>query len=377
MKTAFLALLLVFSCSVFAGTLTDSANVFGPQGRTVNNALASLPVWFETFVATPSEGIKLYADARIAALTQRGFIVVVTTQPRAWRISMAPEGIASSEAVRMAGDRMAAQFKAGRFADGALGAARELTQLADAPAAPLPPPIERTARVTPTPVPVRAVSAPVAVVPVAGQWWSINGWWVILTGALVGVGGIIVLAIAWTRRADREAREAQERREESAREARAEEARLRAEIAELRSLTSKSGRIAQHKTKGATQSAESVASDPQAAAEARRVYESYTPRERERLVVHHQYDSGYASDPFMFYMMMSALQPHYVPVPTPAPVYYNPPPQYNPPPPPAPSYTPPPSLSDDRRRDSPSYDPGPSAPDTGSISDASGGSGQW
>lgn len=121
--------LLIFATCATAGTLVDSANVFGPDSGKVADALRGKPVWIETAMNTPSGGLKEYADAKINSLTNRGFLVVITTQPRAWRISMAPLGLASSEATRMAGDAMTAKFKRGQFADGAAGLATTLAAL--------------------------------------------------------------------------------------------------------------------------------------------------------------------------------------------------------------------------------------------------------
>lgn len=112
-----------------AGTLTDSANVFGPQVSMVSEHLKTVPVWIETAVATPDGGLKEFADGKVKTLTDRGFLVVITTQPRAWRISMTPTGLASSEATRLAGEAMAKEFKRGNFAEGAIAMADALTAL--------------------------------------------------------------------------------------------------------------------------------------------------------------------------------------------------------------------------------------------------------
>lgn len=79
-----------FLCSLLpclSGSLDDKANIFGPDGAKVRAALDGRAVWIETLVAQP-DGLKAYADDKIKGLTNRGFLVVITTQPRSWRISM-------------------------------------------------------------------------------------------------------------------------------------------------------------------------------------------------------------------------------------------------------------------------------------------------
>ncbi len=132
MKTlkTILTLFLTAIC-VGAGTLNDGANIFGPDSGKVADALRDKPVWIETAVKTPIAGLKSYADEKVGILTNRGFLVVITTQPRAWRISMAPAGLASSEATRMAGDAMTEKFKHGKFSEGGIELAQKLTDLSN------------------------------------------------------------------------------------------------------------------------------------------------------------------------------------------------------------------------------------------------------
>ena len=125
MKTT-LALLLT-TVSALAGTLRDDANLFGPDAARVNAALVSSKVWVETLVQKPAD-IKSYSDTRIAQLGE-GFVIIITTQPRAWRISMYPVGLAASPRVEDVGQRMATKFKAGRMADAVIVAAAELTKM--------------------------------------------------------------------------------------------------------------------------------------------------------------------------------------------------------------------------------------------------------
>jgi hypothetical protein len=93
MKTT-IALLLVSAFTAVAGTLRDDANLFGPDGPRVDAALANSKVWVETMVKRPDD-LKSYADTRISQLGE-GFLIIITTQPKAWRISMQPVGLAAS-----------------------------------------------------------------------------------------------------------------------------------------------------------------------------------------------------------------------------------------------------------------------------------------
>lgn len=126
MKTI-IALLVATTLSAAAGTLRDDANLFGPDKARVDAALVNSKVWVESMVKRPDD-IKAYADTRIAQLGD-GFLILITTQPKAWRISMNPVGLAASPRTEAVGNKMAATFKQGRMADGVIAAAVELTAL--------------------------------------------------------------------------------------------------------------------------------------------------------------------------------------------------------------------------------------------------------
>ncbi len=130
MNKHLLSIILLISANLtFAGQLNDSANIFGPQGVKVAEHIKTLPVWIETQITTPREGLKEFADTKIKTLTDHGFIAVITTQPRAWRISMHPQGLVSSESTRLAGEKMTKEFKKGNFVQGAIGLADALNDL--------------------------------------------------------------------------------------------------------------------------------------------------------------------------------------------------------------------------------------------------------
>ena len=112
---------------VRAGHVIDSANILGYQDTQLNQSIESIPVFIETYENIFN--IRSFADNRVKDLTSRGFIIVVTTNPRAWRISMTPERITSGESTRIIGDEMASHFKRGDFYNGLNGAAHSLNKL--------------------------------------------------------------------------------------------------------------------------------------------------------------------------------------------------------------------------------------------------------
>ena len=119
------SLLLVAACfvaslSASAGELIDQENIFGADADAVGEVPGA---------AARVGGLKAYADQRVAAVTPRGYYVVVSTHPREWRISMNPTTLASPEAVRQVGDRMASRFREGRFRFAGINVARELAAL--------------------------------------------------------------------------------------------------------------------------------------------------------------------------------------------------------------------------------------------------------
>lgn len=347
MKKLIIAALL---CSVsIAGELKDRANVFGPQGKYVASAIADIPVWIETSVETPNGNLKVYADSMAQVVTNKGFYVIITTQPREWRVSMNPVGLASSEGVRLAGEKMTGYFKRGDFSGGAIVLSQDLMKLSG------------MAKPKPTPPVERHYQPPPIVEPKKEDYAWV--WWL----AGFGCVGIITWGIVSHCMASSAARVA---------------ARLSAaqrEAAMVRKWESKPSvdspkRITQpyyHR-----QVETNTSSDT---AKAEKLYDSYTPEQRRRIIEehhHHHYASSAATDPLMFYLLMSSInnQPHYYApyTPPPAPVY-NPPPRHDPP---ASSYSPP---SESYSPPSSSYDSGSSSSsDSGSSSsDSSGGGGSW
>lgn len=116
MKKLVFILSLVFTSCLFGGDVIDRAHLLGSSVQRLQSDVASLPVWIETYDSVANDDIKSYATNRIRQLTNdHGFIIVVTTHPRAWRISMYPEGFVGGEATRQIGDEMASRFKRGEF----------------------------------------------------------------------------------------------------------------------------------------------------------------------------------------------------------------------------------------------------------------------
>lgn len=136
--TVLVALWIGWWVRLSAGELIDGAHLFGDGEAQVREALANAPVWLETRTDIPVGGMKSYADKRAAEVGDRAYYVVVSTNPREWRISMHPTALASPESVRIAGERMISRFKAGAYIDGAIRVADELRALP--PPAPRPGP---------------------------------------------------------------------------------------------------------------------------------------------------------------------------------------------------------------------------------------------
>ena len=138
--TLLIGLWLVCCLRISAGEVIDGANLFSADIEAVRTAISDLPVTLETRQDIPPGGLKAYADQQVAAVTQRGFYVVISTNPREWRISMSPTTLASPEAVRQVGVRMASRFREGRYRAAAIAAAQELVALsAPSTARPSPP----------------------------------------------------------------------------------------------------------------------------------------------------------------------------------------------------------------------------------------------
>lgn len=243
--------------SAFAGQLVDSANIFGPRSGEVAGVLASLPVSVETRVNTPAEGLKNYADAKAE---RNNFYVVITTQPRGWRISMNPVGLASSESVRLAGDRMTVKFRQGDFAGGVENLARELEKLTH-------------------PVSVIHYAPTAAVIPDSSAMEEGTKWFLWIMGGVLAFIVVCCLTVWFIERRKKKKEE------------------------EQKIANSINAARAKKPTK-----------TEQAAAQA--MYDSYTPAQRERVSVqygnHPYYHSSILTDPFMFYWFMTTVnQPHY------------------------------------------------------------------
>lgn len=259
MKTLLILILTTWSC--IAGTLNDTQGIFAGHEATISSAIAGEPVWIETATGMTKDGLRQYADSHVREITQRGFLVVINTNPKAWRISVNPPGMADSEMVRRAGDAMAARFRNSQFEEGAIGVARELTRLSQ--------PQTTTRTVTTT---TRTVQRPVIVHDYTALWVFFG----LVFGGLF-LWWCVVMIAEWAARRDRIA----ERRE-----LREEERLLRA-----------SG--------GAGTAATPSVATAQAA------FDRYTPSQREayatRYVSHPSYYPGIWNDPLQFYMFMRLM----------------------------------------------------------------------
>lgn len=131
MKLLLSSFILLLSFIANSGTLVDNANLLGPEAQRVREVVNNAsPVWIETHVSL-AEPLNHRADGLAmsgwSSTKTNAFAIVITTNPRAWRISMYPQGCVSSEFTRQVGDAMAAKFKQGKFADGLILAAQKLS----------------------------------------------------------------------------------------------------------------------------------------------------------------------------------------------------------------------------------------------------------
>lgn len=126
LKLIALFLLISFNYSR-AGHVIDNANILGEKALQLQAEISPLPVFIESHESL--NDIKGFADERVKSLTSKGFIIVITTHPRKWRISMTPEGITSGEETRVIGDKMMSYFKNGDYYTGLLFASGELNKL--------------------------------------------------------------------------------------------------------------------------------------------------------------------------------------------------------------------------------------------------------
>lgn len=111
MKTLILITILT-AFNLHAAHIQDGANLFGPDAATLETKLENSRVFVETFPKLDAD-IKSYANERIeAAAGTNGFLIVITMQPRQWRISMLPLGRVKSSTVDDAGKELVSHLKA-------------------------------------------------------------------------------------------------------------------------------------------------------------------------------------------------------------------------------------------------------------------------
>jgi len=127
MKYLLLVLLFIGTIQLNAGSVTDNANVLGSRLYELNEQVAALPIFIESHEHLDDP--RAYADSKVKQLTNKGFLIVVTTNPRKWRISMTPDRVVSGEETRIIGDKMMPYFKKADYYSGFLMAATELNCL--------------------------------------------------------------------------------------------------------------------------------------------------------------------------------------------------------------------------------------------------------
>ena len=308
--------------SVFADKLVDKAHLLGSsEFSRLDSYLDTVPVWIETYDTVPNDNIKRYADDRVAQLASNEragncFIVVVTTHPRAWRISMYPVGFVGGEATRSIGDAMMQDFKRGHFYEGLQQATTRLANLT-VPVAEPTPPAAPIAQVVDTPAPTTRSrhyednnKSDVGVV--------ILGLLAVL--AVIGTGILLYYyspAQKAKRKAEIERLEAEERKAKEEQEAafklrrqREKERAEREAIEEVRAA--KIRRTLQAKNEVVLEAKKTKLSKTEKE-RAQKAFNSYTAEQRRSVVNnytnHAYYSPGILSDPLMFYLFMTMVAP--------------------------------------------------------------------
>lgn len=311
MKRTFLFLLLAcFSLigpALAAPHVTDNANLLSNRAAQLSSEIGDSPVWIETFVALPSGGdLKTYTDQRLQSIGhQRSFLIVLTTQPRAWRISMYPVGFVGAEVAKGVGDQMAGGLKSGDIYGALSKASRTLAGVAKGTTVVKANPDGSVKTVTTTTntsvvttkkvvsAAPRAATVVVQQAPADYTWV----WWTLIVFGLIAL--IFVLAYLYDRRADRLAREAQQEHDE----------KMAAIEARNRRETSSSG-INQSSLPPYIPPSPSTATFEQRQ-QAQQSWDSYTPTQRQTVVNQYSsspyYHGGVLSDPFSFWMFMTMV----------------------------------------------------------------------
>ena len=325
MKRLLIAIGLIFAASLSAGTVVDNANLLSySELQRLNADIANLPVWIEAHNQLPNSDIRYYGDHRIATLTsQPGVIIVVTTQPRAWRISMYPQKIVSPEATRVIGDRMASDFRRGNFYRGLHDAAMDLSSLvmADTPAAKssvcdivAPAPASKS-----TSVEAEAVPKTEREIFLEEQKRKNNPY--LILAFLIPVGGGLAMLGIWIVKKWRE----EDKRAQAEREA-AIKAQWHANELERRKREAQREKELEAARKEAKKTIEAkrAAATPATKRKAKKVWGSYpTQKSREEAVRKYYgspyYTSSITTDPLMFYLFLYLVTTNDNPVYTPPP----------------------------------------------------------
>jgi uncharacterized membrane protein YgcG len=289
-----LLLLLLLPISLFAAQVADNARLLSSDeiGR-LSSGFSNLVI--ETHVSLPD--IKSYGDERARFISSQSsygntqsYAIIVTTNPRAWRISGYPDG--NGRATEPIGQDMVGYFKAGRFYEGLNRAAIRLDQL----------------QTSQPPAPIhQSVQSPV----VQTQTTK-TGPLTVLMVLLLVVGA--VFAIYFYRQAAKNRAEderiANLQREEVRRQQEAfrkERARQEAEQASIRKAQQKESEQAFETKK------DTVGADvKEKAKKSWNSYGSHARRSRVVDVYSPHYHQGVLSDPLAFYLFMSAVSPNHV-----------------------------------------------------------------
>lgn len=300
MKKLLLILSFVFASSLFAGHVIDRANLLGDSASKLQSEISNLPVWIEAYNSVPNDDIKGYADKRVKELTNdKGFIIVVTTHPRSWRISMTPVGFVGGEATRLIGDTMASRFRQGDFYNAFKEASVNLTSLTT----------PREVETATVPAPVSEPARKPVVKQKSKQEDSSIGM-VVAFSVVVALGALaIIYVVVREKEKKRRIREEEERRLWAIEDKKREEARQKRRAAELEETKKR-----QEAAKQELESKKRNVTDD-VRVEAEKAWNSYPDQaSRDRIIRKYSnspyyYDSGVSTDPLMFYLFLMAVSP--------------------------------------------------------------------
>lgn len=338
MKRLFLILLVcipLVGAVLAAPHVTDNANLLSGRAAQLSSEIGNSPVWVETWTTIPGgSDLKTYTDQRLQSINHpRSFLIVLTTQPRAWRISMYPIGFVGSDVTKGVGDQMGVFLKSGDIYGALTKASRTLGGVASGTTTVKASPdgsIKTVTTTTSTSVATSKKIVPTVPRPatvVVQQASSDCTWlWVTVSVIIIIITIFLVCVYFDNRRAERLAQKRQQEHDER--------------MAAIEAHNRVSMNVNPSSSRPYTPPSPSSATSEQRQ-QAQQSWDSYTPAQRQTVVNQYSsspyYHGGVLSDPFSFWMFMTMVNGGFghnqgygyggggMYTPAPAPVYAAPP----------------------------------------------------